>query len=544
MAQLAAVRVVVGSQIALEQQVAESAPMPTKMVGVHVPGEDPALSIILAALLWCRHRRWHDGVCSQPDLEEFGARVTISRLANIVVMGRNRVARIIAQLVADGVVVEQADELGLDVRQEAQAARRARGVMFRWDTDLASTSATQAVVVGWVRNELNKRTAWAVPRIATTLGLPHNTVRDVLRKARDEQLVGRILERGHWWVVSSEADRHRAEQQRPRLAARRQGTAPVASSAAPVASSAAPVASSTAPFAPPSSGVSGVLESLDHPSRRSGVSRAGTAPAQTALRADDPIPNPIHRGPRPSRVPTVLDVAKAEQAGQRRLANWGTYSVTLKEAAAIAHANGSETTTVLVVLALLGVLVAPAHWNAAGQASLRRTRQQLAAQLVAQGVHASQLVEQAVALADRTRSSSPSAVAAQLLRSLQPKDSTDAGNMLPMGAGADGLALAAPTSRVAYWHLLSDEDREAMRRWFDELDAIVAPVVAHVVAGTAFATKATERAVRDQTRQASVLRDLEDARRRNDQQAVAELMLRAHRLGVAVEDIQSAVRVG
>ena len=283
-----------------------------------------------------------------------------------------------------------------------------------------------------------------------------------------------------------------------------------------------------------------MLECLDHPSRRSGDSRAGTAPAQTALRADDPIPNPIHRGPRPSRVPTVLDVAKAEKVGQQRLANWSAYTVALKEAAGIAHANGSETTTVLAVLALLGVLVAPAHWNAAGQASLRRTRQQLAAQLVAQGVHASQ----AVALADRTRSSSPSAVAAQLLRSLQPKDSTDAEHLLPMGAGADGLALAAPTGRVAYWHLLSDEDREATRQWLAELEAIVAPVVAHVVAGTAFATKATERAVRDQTRQASVLRDLEDARRRNDQQAVAALMLRAHGLGVAVEDIQSAVRVG
>lgn len=287
-----------------------------------------------------------------------------------------------------------------------------------------------------------------------------------------------------------------------------------------------------------------MLECLDHPSRGSGISRTGTETAQTALRADDPSPNPIHRGPRPSRVPTLLDVAKAEQVGQRRLASWDTYRVTLAEAAEIAHANGAETTTLLNVLALLGVLVAPANWNAAGQASLRRTRQQLAAQLVAQGVHASQLVEQAVALADRTRSSSPKAVAAQLLRSLQPKNEADAANMLPMGAGADGLALAAPTGRVAYWDLLSAEDREATQQWLDELDAVIAPVVAHAVTGSQIATRATEQAVRDRTRQEIVLRDLEAARARNDLPAVADLMLRAHRLGVAVEEVQAIARIG
>jgi hypothetical protein len=523
----------------------DGAPLPSSMTGVHVAGEDPLRALVIATVLWCRHRRWHDGVARYDDLTDWGARVPAQRVAEILGVHRARVARVVRELLKDGVLVR--DELGLDVPEDEQRKRRAHGVVFRWDEDLVGHTPAMALVVAWARNELNERTALCVPRIAHLLGLPERTVRSALDSARRHGLIGRLLSRNRWWIVTSEAERRRAEAQRHQLAARRTSKADVALASGGVAFASGDVALASPNVVPasPSSGVSGVSgETGSSPSRSITSTDDPSLKGQTALRADDPIPAPIRRGPAPNRIPTILDVAKAEKAGQRRLRDWGSYRVALQEAAATAHHAGAETTTMLAVLAMMGVLVAPAHWNAAGQERLRRARTQLAEQLVRQGVHASQLVEQALRLADRTRSSSPSAVAAQLVRSLGVKDHNDAAARMPMGAAADGLRLADPHARLAYWALLSEDERRDVEQWLDELDAIIAPVVAHVATASTFATKATQQAVRDQTRQHAVLRELEEARARNDAPAVADLVQRAYRLGCAVEDIKHSARVG
>ncbi len=226
------------------------------------------------------------------------------------------------------------------------------------------------------------------------------------------------------------------------------------------------------------------------------------------------------------------------------MGTWKGYATLLQEALGIAHDGGSETTRVLAVLNLLGVLVPPPHWTDAGKQGLRRARRQLAELLVRQGVHASQLVEHARELKKRTDSESPRAIPAQILRSLNPKDGDDAQSGMPMGAGGDGLRLADPQQPLAYWDLLSPDEQRDVEQWQAELGAIVAPLVAHVATGSRIATKATEQAVLDRTRQQAVLMDLRDAQARGDAEDIERLVKRAIQLGCANEDILKAARTG